>query len=480
MLKLKYIIFAVLGFLAVFGFFNFYEFQKTTSQDNEKEIVWIEKPSFMLLKDLKSQNPVLRREAIVKLGEKRVKNAVKPLFEILFSASYPLYEKQLAAKSIAMISGEEIISLCLKILTHYKDNSSKEVILSMLSILKNLEIKDLNLAEYDFSILSTILSSAGSNDIILTTIEAVENLKYVKAFYQLEKIYNRNLLYKVSVLKAMTRLVLTEPQLENWFEKFLSKIIAVETHDEVKKTIREALFTLIFDRYADKKEKVLIGLISDLTSSSFKTVLETELKMKELNFIKTEKDIIKFFLKDSDPVLVNRLTGILADKKITGISKELIDVIKNRLSGPKETRDIAIDSAKKALLTLGKTAISQEEVSFILSYFQDYYLGDSALEATLFLYERGREIDLIEKKLASYQISSLPHNQKNQFFSYFKLLIESKNKDKIEKILRYSEPYIRYNALNICLNENILGKEEIKSYFKNKDTLAAKIIEHYE
>lgn len=149
----KYFILGIICFFLIFfGVIIFWDSKNDGSSEDEKEIVWIEKPSFMLLKDLKSKNPVQRREAIIKLGEKRVKHAVQPLFEIMFSNN-PLHEKQLAAKSVALITEGEIIPFCLKILNQYKNEPSNEIVFSMVSILKNINVVGKNLSQYDFSII---------------------------------------------------------------------------------------------------------------------------------------------------------------------------------------------------------------------------------------------------------------------------------------------------------------------------------------
>ncbi|PKL14893.1 MAG: hypothetical protein CVV50_02025, partial [Spirochaetae bacterium HGW-Spirochaetae-6] len=190
MLNRYFLLGVFLFFLIFFGIFIFWESDNSSSPSEEKEIVWIDKPPFILLKDIKSKNPVLRREAIIKLGEKRSKRAIQPLFDII-SGDFPLYEKQLAAKSIAMISSKDIIVTCLKILSRFKNEVSEDRLISILYILKNINLSDIDLNKYDFSILNEVLGQSNNNDVLINTIETIENLRFTPAFSKLATLYSK-------------------------------------------------------------------------------------------------------------------------------------------------------------------------------------------------------------------------------------------------------------------------------------------------
>lgn len=472
----RYYILGIFGFfILLFTLLFFGDFSSRNDSENEREIVWIEKPSFMLLKDLRSKNPVLRREAIIKLGEKRVKTAAKPLFEILFSNEYPFYEKQMAAKSLALISGEEIIQFCLKMLQFYKEDKSREIVLSMLYILKNIDTSSISLDKYDFSILSKIIEQSKNNDIILNAIETIENLKYMKAFYSLEKIYMTNFLYKVAILKAMTQIALGNEDLSKWLSRFLAKIIWIEKHDDVKKTIRESLFTITLNKKPDSRESLLIGLISQLGSSNLKNVLDAENKLLGMEIEEKDQETIRFFLKDLEPIVANRLIFIIGEKKLPGFYDDLVEIIKNRYTNTKDWKDVYYDSAYKATIALAKTTTRTQDISFLVSLFQEPVIGDAVLEAFYILLKRKTDTSLIENKIQYYVPYSLLNTQKHWLYPYLKIISYLNDLEKAEKLIQGGENYVRYNTLNFLIQTKRVDKISIK----NKDKIMEIFLENY-
>lgn len=474
----KYFILGIICFFLIFfGVIIFWDSKNDGSSEDEKEIVWIEKPSFMLLKDLKSKNPVQRREAIIKLGEKRVKHAVQPLFEIMFSNN-PLHEKQLAAKSVALITEGEIIPFCLKILNQYKNEPSNEIVFSMVSILKNINVVGKNLSQYDFSIIETLLNQSKDNSLIISLIEAIENLKYAKAFITLRELYNKNFFYKINILKALTQLALEKKEQAEWLKNFLNKTIWEESHDDIKKTIREAFFVLSFNRKPDRKESALIGLISDLTSSSYKKVFDAEAQLLEYSFEEKDLVVTNFFFKDVDPVILSRLTGILAEKNILELRADFIEIIQNRY-GASRNREATLDSAKKAIKGLAKITKNPEDVNFIAGFLQDAVMSDSAFEAFEILVARKFEKDAIDKKIAGIAFYTLP-GSKTPLFPFMNLNFALNEAGRIEKMIQSGDGYVRYNALNQYLgNRNGQMSDSLEWIKKTNDEIINSILKRY-
>lgn len=479
MFNKKWMIGIFIFFLALFSFLFFWETNPEDSQSSEKEIVWIEKPSFMLLKELKSENPVLRREAIVKLGEKRTKEAVEPLFAIMFSDA-PLYEKQLAAKSVAMISEETILPLCLRILENYDEKNSKEVVLSILYILKNLDLTGKNLSRYDFSILETLLN-ASHNEVILNTIESIENLRYIKVFNELTKIYHKNFFFKIAVLKALTQLALEEEKLSSWLSRYLFKILANETNDSVCQAIQESLFALEFKRKPNSQESQLIGILSGLSSSSFKKALEAEKDLLAFSYKEKNLELFSFFLNEKNFLMANRMLDFVKKNKISSLSPNLKNLIKHRWTGstPKE-KEIALDSARKSLETLSFITEDNQDVPFILSFVNDHSLGYEALKACSVLINRHIEEEQILKRLANLYYFTLLGNQKKWLYPFLEVNLQSKNYPKIYKLIQQGDYYIRYNTLIALLNKEKTLPAQLQNLTQSRDGVIKSILHYYQ
>jgi hypothetical protein len=483
MLNRYFFLGSFLFFLILFGFLVFWVPEKEGAQKNEKEIVWIEKPSFILLKDLKSGNPVLRREAIIKLGEKRVKRAIKPLFDILMGSEYPLYEKQLAAKSVAMITGESIIPRALKILEEVvrsNKEESKDEVLSMLNILKNVHITDRNLVDRDLSVIDTLLKESRDNDIVLNAIQTIENLGYTKSFYHLANIYDRSMFYKIAVLKAMTKLALEDSNLIHWFRQFLNKTIWRESHDSIQHTIRESFFTIEFKRNPTQNESVLIGYISDLNSSSFKKILEAEKKLESRNFRSPDYTVLQFFLKDVNPLVVNRLLTVLNRKNFyKGLKEHFLEIVQNRYAGNKDYRDVYIDSARKALKLFSKGSLEEQEIDFIVNQTRDYFLGGDALECLTRMVLNGRETEMIQKKTRNLHYSQI--KQKQFVFPLLQFYMALNDQQRVQQVFYSGQAYYKYNTVNLVLQKENFPQEDpfLKVIEKQKEPVIQSLLTYY-
>lgn len=478
MLNRYFFIGAFVLFLAVFSFFMFWSPQEDESKNEIKEIKWIHKPSFVLLKELKSNNPVIRREAIIKLGEKRSKRALVPLFYILKSNAYPLFEKQLAAKSVALIKGRSIIPVVFKFLK--TPNLGHSETLSMLYILKNVQMGNKPFEGEDFSVLNDLLNNDKENEVVLATIQVIENLGYWKSFYQLSKVYKKKFFYKVASLKAMNKLALKQPQLKGVFRQFLNQIMWSESHDSIQQAIRESLFTLHFNRFPKERESYLISLISNLRSSSYIEVFRSEQKFLKLSELSDYIQLFNFFLNDKNPKVVNRLASLLLRKKFCkGLEENLETIIRRRFSSSnKDLRPIYLDTAVMAMELLSYSSDTENYVKLFQAHIQDPYLGESALSALNNLYKQGKEKEIIEKR-APFYLTAITA-KKHYLIPLLKLLINLRDFEKIKKLAGSWDSYIRNNTINELIKSRQPDLEKIALLFKNsQDPVVRTLLKNY-
>ncbi|HOJ50673.1 MAG TPA: HEAT repeat domain-containing protein [Spirochaetota bacterium] len=432
-----------------------------------KELEWIDKPSFVLLKNLESENPVLRREAIIKLGEKRVEKALKPLFDILTSKTQPLYEKQLAAKSIALISSSKIIPIILKAIEYYNslppDTVNKNIIIGMLYVLNNIDSSQLNIQEYDFSILDTIISKNKDNDILKVTIEAIGNLGYIKPFYTISTLYS-NLFLKLSCIDAMRKLSLKEPKLALWYLNFINKSYFEETNSSVKAAINKSII-MLEKRELTQKDLYLIEKITLLSSNNIIESTEGEEFLIKSEIKEENKYILKFFLTSKDYVLKNRLLEVMKKKGSTfGLEDYLYTIIDETYTV--KPIEIGIDSSKKAL-SLFQYSEEVIDIGFIAKLIYNYHLSVDAIKLLS---------NLIEKKVYTERIKEIftPYNYslfqaKQNLIPLLEIYLKLGLDRNINNILLSGDPYLTRNTILFLKSKNITEnyKETINKIINN-------------
>jgi len=442
-----------------------------------KEIEWIDKPSFVLLKNLDSDNPVLRREAIIKLGEKRVEKALKPLFDILLSKVQPLYEKQLAAKSIALISSNKIIPVVLKAIAHYNslplDTVNKNIIISMLYVLNNIDPSQVNIQEYDFSVLESILTTSKDNEILKATVDAIGNLGYVKPFYAISTLYS-NVFLKISCVDSMRKLVVKEPKLKQWYVNFLSKVYSGETNSAVKAAINKSMILISLGIELSEKNLYLIEKISSLSSGNIIEVTEAESLLIKTEITNENIEVLKFFLSSQDIILKNRLLGVLETKKSTfGLEDYLYKIIQE--VDTVRPIEISSDSAKKALSIL-KYSEEVIDINLLARLVYHYYLSYDDIN-TLYA--------LIDKKVYTERIREIftPLNyqllqKKENLIPLLQIYLELGLDKNITSLLLSGDFYLTSNTLIFLKSKNLIKNyKEIIDRISTNNMVIKKILE---